>query len=228
MNIRRLYCSILALGFFLIGYSQSNFQSGFLPSINLNKKLENDWSFNFKIESRQTLKEGIIGDNNSVLYDYSLTDFSLILAKKVAFNQTIAAGYLIRLRDQKPTHRFIQQYVITKAYSGFRLSHRFVADETFDEREVMVFRLRYRISSLFPLNGQSIDPKEFYIKINHEYLNAFQSNNYDLEIRLTPFLGYIVNDDSKLEFGLDYRINSFLENQTSNRYWLSLNWFLSI
>lgn len=216
------------MGFFLSGYSQSNFQSGLLPSINLNKKLENDWSLNFKIESRQILKEGIIGDDNPIQYDYELTDLSIVSAKKIAINQTIAAGYLIRLRDQKPTHRFIQQYVITSNYSGFRLSHRFVADETFDEGEAMELRLRYRISSLFPLNGQSIDPKEFYIKINHEYVNAFQNSDYNLEIRLIPFLGYVVNDDSKFEFGLDYRINSFLENQTSNRYWLSLNWFLSI
>ena len=216
------------MGFFLSGYSQSNFQSGLLPSINLNKKLENDWSLNFKIELRQFLKEGIIGDDNPFQYDYELTDLSIVSAKKIAINQTLAAGYLIRLRDQKPTHRFIQQYVITSSYSGFRLSHRFVADETFDEGEALELRLRYRISGLFPLNGQSIDPKEFYVKINHEYVNGFQNSDYDLEIRLIPFLGYVVNDDSKFEFGLDYRINSFLENQTSNRYWLSLNWFLSI
>jgi len=228
LNIRPLISLCLALGFFLSGYSQSNFQSGLLPSINLNKKLENDWSLNFKIELRQFLKEGIIGDDNPFQYDYELTDLSIVSAKKIAINQTLAAGYLIRLRDQKPTHRFIQQYVITSSYSGFRLSHRFVADETFDEGEALELRLRYRISGLFPLNGQSIDPKEFYVKINHEYVNGFQNSDYDLEIRLIPFLGYVVNDDSKFEFGLDYRINSFLENQTSNRYWLSLNWFLSI
>ena len=216
------------LGFLIQGFSQSNFQSGLLPSINLNKKLENDWSLNFKIESRQTLKQGDLGEDNPIAYDYALTDYSFITAKKVGLYETLAAGYLIRIRDQKPTHRFIQQYVITKQYSGLRLSHRFVADETFDEGESMELRLRYRISTLFALNGQTIDPKEFYLKVNHEYVNSFQNKEYDLEIRLIPFVGYVINKDQKFEFGLDYRINSFLENETSNRYWLSLNWFITL
>lgn len=228
MNIKKLNCLIVALSFFTSVYSQSNFQSGLLPSINLNKKLENDWSLNFKIESRQILKQGLLREDNPIRFDYELTDYSFITAKKIAINQSLAAGYLVRIRDQKPTHRFIQQYVITKDYTSFRLSHRFVADETFDEGEALQLRLRYRISTLFPLNGHSIDPKEFYLKVNHEYVNSFQSKEYDLEIRLIPFLGYVVNDDSKFELGLDYRINSFLEDQTSNRYWLSLNWFLSL
>jgi len=209
-------------------HAQSDFQSGLLPSINLNNKLKNDWSLNFKIESRQILKQGNLGDDNPIFYDYELTDYSFLTAKKIGINKTIAIGYLIRIRDQKPTHRFIQQYVITKNYNTFRLSHRFVSDQTFDENEAMELRLRYRISTLFPLNGHTADPKEFYIKVNHEYLNSFQNNEYDLEIRLIPFLGYTVNKHNKLEFGLDYRVNSFLENETSNRYWLSLNWFVAI
>lgn len=216
------------LGFILQGSAQSNYQAGLLPSLNINKKLEKDWSVNFKLESRQILEQGNLRDDNPIQYDYELTDFTWIAAKKIQINQTLAGGYLLRIRDQKPTHRFIQQYVVTKNYPAFRLSHRFVADETFDEGEAMELRLRYRISTLFPLNGHSIDPKEFYLKLNHEYLNSFQSGDHDLEVRLIPFVGYVFNSDSKFELGLDYRINSFLENNTSNRYWLSLNWFLTI
>jgi len=219
---------LVFLGFVMQGYAQSNYQTGLLPSININKKLKKDWSVNFKIESRQLLEQGNLRDDNPIRYDYELTDFTWIAAKKIQINQTLAGGYLLRVRDQKPTHRFIQQYVITKNYTGFRLSHRFVADETFDENEPMELRLRYRLSTLFPLSGQSIDPKEFYIKVNHEYLNSFQSSDYDLEIRLIPFVGYVFNKDNKFELGLDYRINSFLDNNTSNRYWLSLNWFIVI
>lgn len=228
MNIRSFIFVLLVLSPFCYAQSQSNFQSGFLPSINLNKKFENDWSLNFKLESRQIVHQGDLRSDNPIRYDYELTDFTFITAKKIGIDQTLAAGYMIRIRDQKPTHRFIQQYVITRSYSGFRLSHRFVADQTFDENEPIEIRLRYRLSTLFPLQGQTVDPKELYIKVNHEYLNSFQDSNHDLEIRLIPFLGYVVNDDNKLEFGLDYRINSFIKNQTSNRYWISLNWFLSL
>lgn len=227
MNIRR-YLFVLVFSLLLFeGYSQSNYQTGFLPSINFNKKLEKDWSINFKIESRQLIEEGEIGKNNPTNYEYLLTDFSWIASKKIKINQSIAGGYLLRIRNQKPTHRFIQQYTITKNYSGFRLSHRFVADETFDEEESIQLRLRYRISTLFPFSGLSVDPKEYYLKINHEYLNSFQNSKYDLEIRLIPFLGYAFSNTSKIEVGLDYRTNSFLENNTSNRFWFSMNWYIS-
>ena len=223
-------CCLLSIVFLLLvykGYTQSNYQAGILPGINFNKKLEKDWSINFKIESRHLLEEGEIGANNSTNYTYLFTDFSWVVSKKIKMNQSIAGGYLIRIRNQKPTHRFIQQYTITKNYTGFRLSHRFVADETFDEGESIQLRLRYRISTLFPFRGQSIDPREYYLKINHEYLNSFQRNEYDLEVRLIPFLGYAFTHSNKLEMGLDYRINSFLESNTSNRFWLSINWYIS-
>ena len=210
------------------GNSQSSYQAGLLPSININKKLKKDWSINFKTESRQLLEEGEFKNNNSIQYKYLLTDISWMVSKKVQVNQSLAGGYLIRIRDQKPTHRLIQQFTITKSYTSFRMSHRFVADQTFDEGEPLELRLRYRISGLIPLNGQSIDPKEFYVKVNHEYLNVFQQNKYDLELRLIPFLGYLLNENHKFELGIDYRINSFLRRNTDNRFWLSLNWFVSL
>ena len=166
MNIKRCLFGLLFGMCCLYSSSQSSYQAGLLPSINLNKKLEKDWSLNFKIESRQLLEEGELGTNNSIQYEYLLTDISWMASKKIQLNQSLAAGYLLRVRNQKPSHRFIQQYVITKNYTSLQLSHRFVADETFNEGESMELRLRYRISALFPLSGQSIDPKEFYVKIN--------------------------------------------------------------
>lgn len=227
MNIKSHFFGLLFLLGGFAGFGQSVYQAGLLPSINVNKKLKNDWSLNFKIESRQLLEEGELGDDNPFEYEYLLTDLAWVASKKIQVNQTLAAGYLIRLRDQKPTHRFIQQYTITKNYSNFRMSHRFVADQTFDEGESMELRLRYRISTLFPLRGQEIDPKEFYLKVNHEYLNAFQDNAYDLEMRLIPLMGYMFSKNNKFEFGLDYRLSSFLERNTDNRFWLSLNWYIA-
>jgi len=88
--------------------------------------------------------------------------------------------------------------------------------------------LRYRIASEFPLSGQSIDPKEFYLKVSNEYLNAFQGNDYDLEIRLAPHFGFLFSDTNKLEFGPAYRISSFIDGSAKNSFWLSLNWYLKI
>lgn len=112
--------------------------------------------------------------------------------------------------------------------SGFRLAHRFLFDQTFSASEEPEFRLRYRITSELPLNGESVDPGEYYLKINNEYINSLQAMEYDLEIRLIPLIGYDISERFKIETGLDYRVNSFLTNNTRHSYWMTLNFFIEI
>lgn len=214
-------CLSVALG-------QSNFEAGLLPSININKRISEGWSQNFKVESRQVLIEGLFREKSEFDYHYVLTDFTAITSKKVGLNNAISAGYTLRLVDGEIVHRLIQQFTLTKRYTSMRLAHRFSTDQTFEPNTSMEFRVRYRLTTEFPLNGQSVDPKEFYVKINHEYLNQFQAKDYDLEVRLVPLLGYSFNDDNKLEGGLDYRLSSFLNDSSSSRFWLSINWFIKI
>jgi hypothetical protein len=106
------------------------------------------------------------------------------------------------------------------------LAHRFVTDQTFSPLEAPVFRLRYRLTSEIPLNGESVDPGELYLRINNEYLNSVQGGEYDLEIRLVPLLGYEINNRFKVESGLDYRVNSFLASKTRHSYWMTINFFV--
>lgn len=229
MTILHSKLSITVLFIFVLILSlESQAQIGTLPAINVNKGLEKDWSLNFKWESRQSKVKGDLSDGADVNFKYVLSDFSLILSKKVGLNNSLAGGYLIRIRDNKVIHRSIQQFTLVKGYNSFRLAHRFSADQTLNSKDQNEYRLRYRITLEFPLNGEAVDPKEFYLKINNEYLNSFQGKTYDLELRLVPLLGYEFTDNNKLEFGLDYRINSFLNNASNNNLWITLNWFLKI
>lgn len=216
------------LQFINVAKAQSTYQFGILPSLNLNNKFQKGWSLNSKIESRQLMKSGEFGGKSNTEYKYVLTDFSFITAKKVGLNSRITGGYLFRLRDTKIFHRVIQQFTIVQKTNGSRLAHRFSSDQTFSNEEKPEFRLRYRLTSEIALNGESVDPKEFYIKLNNEYLNSWQGMDYDLEIRLSPLLGYDIKDNNKIELGLDYRVNSFLNNNTRHSFWLSLNWFFEI
>lgn len=209
-------------------YAQCAYQFGGLPSLNLNKKLKNDWSLNMKIESRQLFERSKINGNADKKYEYVLTDLSLIAAKKIGLNSRIASGYLIRFEDGELSHRFIQQYIIVQKLSGFRLVHRFLSDQTFSTSEKTEFRIRYRITSEIPLNGELVDPGEFYLKINNEYINSLQAMEYVPEIRLAPLLGYDITDRFKIESGLDYRVNSFFKNNTRHSYWFTLNLFIEI
>ena len=230
MNIKKLQFlfSILFVLLVNIVFSQQTYQLGILPSFNLNTKLKNDWSVNTKIESRQLLQRGEWGGAADKQYNYVLTDLSLIAGKKIGLNSRVGAGYLIRLEEGQRIHRFIQQFIIVQRKSGYRLAHRFLTDQTFSKIESPQFRLRYRITAEIPLNGESVDPKEFYLKLNNEYLNSFQSPDYDLELRLVPLLGYDIAANNKLEMGLDYRVNSFLNQKAEHSFWVSLNWFIEI
>jgi hypothetical protein len=199
-----------------------------LPSLNLNKKLPKDWSVNFKAESGHRLSNGNFNSKIDFDYDYLLTDLSLIFAKKIGINASVAGGYLIRINNENISNRAIQQISFIKRYPAFRLSHRISADQTFRAESNTEFRFRYRLSSEIPLEGQTLDPKEFFIKTNNEYLNSFHGETYDLEVRIAGFLGYAFSPKSKFEFGLDYRIDSFIENNTRNRIWLGLNFYQSL
>lgn len=208
--------------------SQSTYQFGVLPALNLNRKLKSDWSINTKIESRQLLRRGEFNGISDKKYKYVLTDYSLISAKKVGLNSRIAGGYLVRVEGKEVLHRLIQQFIVVQRFSGFRLAHRFLSDQTFSALQKPEFRLRYRLTSELPLNGEAVDPGEFYLKVNNEYVNSLQGTDYDLEIRLVPLLGYDLTSDFKIEAGMDYRINSFLNKNTRHSYWMSFNFFVEI
>jgi hypothetical protein len=218
---RHLLTLIVLLLLHFNNFAQSTFELGFLPTLNINKKLPKDWSLNFKTESRQSL---IKDDFN---YDYLLTDISLAASKKIGINTSVAMGYLMRIDDEGIRNRTIQQITFVKRYTGFRLSHRFLADQTFEKDDETEFRFRYRISSEIPLQGKSLDPKEFFLKINNEYLNSIQDKNYDLEIRGGAFLGYVLSPKNLIELGLDNRLDSFIEGNPRNRFWIGLNFYMS-
>ncbi len=205
--------------------AQSSYQFGVLPSINVNKKLPQNFKLNCKLSSRHLLKKGFFEKPSDFKYQYLLTDFAVLAARKVGFHKSLALGYLIRLKEGKTVHRSIQQFIITKSYTGVKLSHRITSDQTYEAEERTSFRLRYRLSSAIALQGHAVDSKEFYLKLNNEYLNFWQSKSYDLEIRILALLGYQFTDQKKVELGLDYRINSFIANSSENRFWISINWY---
>ncbi len=224
MNFRSLLSGSL-LCFLLIFdvAAQRSFQAGFLPSINFNSSLSNDLSINTKAEARQVFYE-----KNDLVSDYQLTDISLVISKKVGLSNALAGGYLLRIRDGELISRLIQQFTNIQKVGALRLSHRFVFDQTLQKNEETQFRLRYRLSTQMSLRGQSVDPSEFYLKLGNEYLNILQGDDYDLEIRLKAMLGYVFSDDSKVEVGLESRMDSFLQSSLRHRSWLNAAWYIAI
>ena len=199
---------------------------GMLPSLNLNKSLKNDWRLNLTIEGRNSLLKEQLECSQGNNQEYIHTDYTLIAAKRVGFNKLLAAGVMWRYKENQLILRYLQQFVLIKKYNSFRMAHRFALDQTESQNAPTKFRIRYRATLELPLSGTSIDPKEWYLKINNEYLNSFQDKEQSLEMRVVPLVGYKFSEKSKLETGVDYRRNDLLSDDPHPTYWVSLKWYL--
>ena len=207
-------------------FAQSQTRAGFLPTLNYNYKINRDWEINFRLESRHFVFDDNASQNNNFYYNYSLSDFSGLVGRKVGLNSKIIIGALTRLEQDAVSYRTIQQFIFQSKIVDLRVAHRLSTDQTFSSTEPTEFRLRYRLSTEIPLSGLKVDVKEFYFKFNTEALNSIQDNDYDLEFRLVPNIGYVINDQHKIELGIDNRFDSFLNNQSRLTSWITINWFL--
>ena len=228
MNIRITF--LLAFLLFLTSrdiYAQTRVRGGVLPSINYNHKINKVSELNFKVESRHFLYDSNNAFGSKFRYKYSLSDFSALAGRKVGLNSKIVLGVLMRLEPDAVSYRAIQQFIFQTKLNTFRVAHRIAADETFSSVEPTEFRLRYRTSVEIPLAGLKLDVREFYLKFNTEALNSIQDSEYDLEFRVVPNIGYMIDEQQKIELGLDNRVNSFIhDKKTQYTSWLTINWFL--
>ncbi|RYY29263.1 MAG: DUF2490 domain-containing protein [Chitinophagaceae bacterium] len=209
-------------------FSQQNYRAGTLTQANVNFSLPRDFKLNTKLEARQIFSKKEPSKKATNGLRYERTDLQLVLTKKVSADNSIGGGYLVRLEDGRFTHRLIQQFNSVRKLEVVTLAHRVVLDESFRSDDPVEIRLRYRLGLEKALNGRSIDPKEFYLKLNNEYLGIFSRENSDLEIRASGAIGYNARDNNKVELGLEYRINEFYTAAKAQQYWLTISWFMSI
>jgi hypothetical protein len=209
-------------------FCQKNYRAGLLTQVNINYSLRGDYKLNTKLESRQIFSEKETSKERSNKYRYERTDLHVVLTRKISADNSIGGGYLIRLQDGQFIHRLIQQFNSVHKLEFVSLAHRIVLDETFRKNEPTEIRLRYRIGLQKALNGRTIDPKEFYIKFNNEYLGIWSTANTDLEIRASGAVGYTARDNNKIEIGIEYRVNEFYTAEKAQQFWMTLAWFVSI
>lgn len=198
--------------------SQNSFNAGFLPKIVVSKKINEKVKWVNSIESRTFFYE------NDFLLMHSLVDVSSILSLKTNLGQSFNFGYILRFRNSEIIHRTFQHYNFVNQIASYKVGHRFAFEQFYQYKQQTTFRTRYRISVEKPLNGEKTDIKEFYIKLGNEYLYDF----LDLEIRVTPYLGYRVAKRDRIEIGLDYRMGNTIHTPIENDLWLRATWYISL
>lgn len=222
--MKLLFVCTLLFCLSLESYSQN--EVGLIPQINSDFKLGEKWKINSKLEGRQIFfKNPYPAGKNQKEFDRF--DVELIATKSTDASHAFGGGYLIRRADNSFTHRIIQQYAITRKMLASRISHRFRTDQTFEKDESVQWRLRYRLSWEKPLNGFEIDPGEFYLKLNNEYLGILQDSKGNLEIRGLASVGYDISDKNKIETGFDYRVENVIRSETKHLLFLSIGLYHS-
>lgn len=219
---------LFGLGIPFISFSQTSYQFGSLPTIYIDKKLNSKYSIIYKNEYRHEYRHGYFNKKSEYNYQFIHLDFSLIGIKKINENLSFGIGYIARVTKDETLNRTLLQLVFKKEYNHIKTSHRLVSDQTFSKIINDKYRLRYRFSSKFPIFKNKELNTEKYIKLNNEYLYSLTNDGYDFEIRILPYLGFIFNENNKLEIGMDYRINSFLHDSPYNRIWIGVNWYLKL
>jgi hypothetical protein len=204
-------------------WSQSNVSTGFMPSIKVTYKLSERYRAVGGFETRNVILER--WDEPDIIDYWRLIDFSGMISYRTSANTSLNMGYLARMVEAVVLSRFLQQFNVVQNLPTLRIGHRFATDQTFGRDFPLDFRIRYRVTLEKPLAGDQADPKEWYFKFANEYLWSYQENRSDIEIRLIPAFGYVVNPKNRLEFGLDYRYNEFLLSPSDHDFWIRFSWF---
>jgi hypothetical protein len=219
--IRILLLFIMLVGNILTINAQSDYSIELLPQFNLSKSFKKSQRLFFRTEPRFRL-----ADNNSSTLSYIRTDFFILYSLKISADWQFAAGYTTRHSNTSIGHRFTQQFSTITKLENLRLAHRFLSDQTYFANRPLSIRLRYRIGLELPLQGETVDEKEFYLRFANEYLLAYRKPNLDAEIRVFAGSGYVLNKTFRLEAGVDYRAENILSGFV-NRFYLFQGLFLA-
>ncbi|WP_018342636.1 DUF2490 domain-containing protein [Cytophaga aurantiaca] len=185
---------------------------GFLPAISQTGRISNKIDYNF---FASTTIDAFKSIQNNV--EYPAKDFQLYIQPSVIYKFSpdfnVAASYTYQRNnpltgDYSNEHRLWQQCIFSKSLKKTRITNRFRFEERFiQNRETGEYpfstRLRYQLGLNLPLQGKTLDVKEFYFNAYNEFYfsltgakNAIYSENWTYS-----GIGYKMSNATKLEMG---------------------------
>ena len=223
----RLVLLIFVCSCFQFLKAQENFTGLLQPKVALNYKVVENYNHNFSIAQRIFFFQNEAFDISTRQID--LIHFSNLT---IGFNQSIAFGIQYRFREnfestRQNELRFTQQYNITHKARHWRYGHRFRAQQRITQ-EVTVHRFRYRLAIDIPLKGEQLDIGEPYFVTNTEaLLSIAKSRLPQYDQRFTANVGWLIAKKTKLEAGLQYRIEDYT-HETRFEFFLLTNLILAL
>lgn len=227
----KLICPIFGLLFFHTAAISQDFNFfGTVPNIQVDGKLSNKVDYFFQTGSEIFFLEHT-GDNLASTTEMLSLDLSTGVTFDVGPDWNFAFSLLARRRqpfsgEKGAELRPWQQVTHITRFGKYRLRNRFRAEQRFIQRRdgdefEFDLRLRYRLSLDFPLDGERLDDREFYLNTSAEWLvtptrdrAVFYSNP-----RGYLGLGYRFDEKNRLETGPELRTRNIRENGTDENIW---------
>ena len=230
MNLRVLIFAIVMICPVLVSGQDNVFFAGLFPEMAISHSFTKKFQTTFKVESQHITYDERPLEGAEWKYMYYRTDFQGFIALKINPFWKISLGYQYRVDGNDfDHHRTIQQVAYVQNARGIRLGHRLRFDQSFPISGGNVeTRARYRFSSEFPLEGQVLDPGEFYFLTSNELIYALKGGLSEFENRLVCSVGHYFGKKAKLEAGLDWRIDKIIAFGVRNRLWFKVGLFLNV
>lgn len=186
---------------------------GTRPFVSLTKRFGPRWELNGFYAETVNATDRHFRQSHFVPRDLQ-SYFQTGLTYKLNPNVNFSGGYVFQrnnplYRDFSNENRLWQQVVLAHKLSASQISHRFRYEERFIENrntkstDKMATRLRYQLSYTLPLEGQELDPDEYFFNAyNESYFsltgqrNAWYSENWTY-----AGLGYLSASAGKFELG---------------------------
>lgn len=222
----RFFTSLILIFLLSINTNAQHLTAGFLPNLTLSYKVSDHYKFVHKLESRFPSY-----NDRDEKFDFNFERFDIqnYVERKLGLFSKLSLGYQLRFRtENRYAHRTIQQLSWSTGFNTYRIGHRVRSDQTFSEDRKPEVRFRYRVGFQIPLQGQQLDPKEYYLSLSDELVWSYRSPNADLENRINAKVGFYMNDKNKIESGIEWRAEEFFLDGIKHQVWFTFSWYKSL
>lgn len=220
---------ILVLYFLMIGevFSQSSqtFFTGLFPEVSITKGISTAQKINFKVENQEIIFDNRDSDSENPQFSHYRTDIMGFFDQSLRPGISVALGVFHRFQEGEDGNRIIQQLALLQKSRNLRINHRFRTDQTFTRNEPLELRFRYRLSLEIPLQGAELDPGEFYLLGSAESIFSQKGGEFEIENRLVTSLGKFFSRKERMEWGIDYRTDGYIQDGFRTRLWAKFSYF---
>lgn len=213
--------SALLLLYSIVGQAQT-FGTGLYPVLSYSTDISEHFNYKAKVQNYFS-----VTDDGEWNVTHNKSDIQNFIGWKVTSQLKVAVGYQFRLAEKdKQNHRIIQEMSIKPKEDGSIFSHRIRTDQTLENGEDVAYRLRYRLSTDLPVEGDTIEQGEYFISFSEELLGGMQRSQESLENRFGLTIGKTLTNQHDIELGFSFRTEDVFTGNEAHKLWLLLGYYM--